>query len=59
MSQEGLVELERRHALLEKELREHRHRSGWNDLDLAGLKRKKLQIKHEIARLRRTQSSVG
>lgn len=57
MPHEGyLVELERRHAQLKKELREDRHRSGWNDLDLAGLRRKKLWIKDEIARLRKAQS---
>ncbi len=53
MSPEGyLVYLERRHADLEKELSQERHRSGYNDLELAMLRRKKLQSKDEMARVR-------
>ncbi len=53
MSPEGyLVELERRHEELEKELSQERHRSGYNDLELAAVRRKKLQIKDEMARMR-------
>ncbi len=53
MSPEGyLVELEHRHADLEKELSQERHRSRYNDLELAGIRRKKLRIKDEMARVR-------
>ncbi len=53
MSLEGyLVDLERRHADLEKELSQERHRTGYNDLELAMLRQKKLQVKDEMARVR-------
>ncbi len=57
MSQEGyLVALERQHEQLKKELSKERNRSPWNDLELAAIKRKKLQIKDEIAAARREQA---
>ncbi len=53
MSPEGyLVDLERRHAELEKDLSQERHRTGYNDLELAMLRRKKLKVKDEMARVR-------
>ncbi len=58
MSQEGyLVALERQHEQLKKELSQERNRSPWNDLELAAIKRKKLQIKDEIAAARRAQAT--
>lgn len=50
--QTDLVELERRHKALEKEIeQELRHRRD-NDAKLHELKRKKLRLKDEIVRVR-------
>jgi len=46
-----LAELERRHQMLEKELEEAQAHPGADSLELAELKRKKLLVKDEIARL--------
>lgn len=46
-----LAELERRHQMLEKELEEALAHPGADSLELAELKRKKLLVKDEIARL--------
>ena len=46
-----LAELERRHQMLEKELEEAQAHPGSDSLELAELKRKKLLVKDEIARL--------
>lgn len=52
MSQiEHLAELERRHADLERRLEETTHHPSADSLELAKLKRKKLHLKDEIARL--------
>ena len=50
--QSHLAELERRHQALEKELAEALAHPSANDLEIAQLKRRKLQVKDEIARLR-------
>ena len=50
--QSHLAELERRHQALEKEIEKEGVQPGHDDLRLAELKRKKLQLKDEIERLR-------
>jgi hypothetical protein len=50
--QSHLAELERRHQALEKEIEKEVVQPGHDDLKLAELKRKKLQLKDEIERLR-------
>ncbi|MEZ5788319.1 MAG: DUF465 domain-containing protein [Xanthobacteraceae bacterium] len=53
----GLAELEQKHRMLEAELSEMLQHPSVDDLELAQLKRRKLQVKDAIARLRQ-QSSV-
>ena len=50
--QTHLAELERRHQALEAEISEARAHPSTDDLTLVELKRRKLQVKDEIARLR-------
>jgi hypothetical protein len=50
--QSHLAELERRHQALEKEIEKEVVQPGSDDLRLAELKRRKLQLKDEIERLR-------
>jgi hypothetical protein len=52
-----IAELELRHRALEAEIAEARAHPSTDELQLAELKRRKLQLKDEIARLRH-QSSV-
>ena len=47
-----LAELERRHRALEREISEALTHPATDDLELAELKRRKLHVKDEIARLR-------
>jgi len=47
-----LAELERRHQALERELEDALAHPGTDQLELTELKRRKLQLKDEIARLR-------
>ena len=47
-----LAELERRHQALETEINEALNHPSTDDLEIAQLKRKKLHVKDEIARLR-------
>jgi hypothetical protein len=47
-----LAELERRHQALEREIEEALHHPGVDTLTLTELKRKKLVLKDEIARLK-------
>jgi hypothetical protein len=47
-----LAELERRHQALEQEIVEAMTHPSMDDLEIAQLKRKKLHVKDEIARLR-------
>jgi hypothetical protein len=51
-----LAELERRHQSLEEELNEALAHPSTDDLRIAELKRRKLQVKDEIARLRQDAS---
>jgi len=50
--QAHLAELERRHQALENEINDALAHPSTDDLKLAELKRRKLQVKDEIARLR-------
>ena len=54
--QSHLAELERRHRALEDELSEALQHPSVDDTTIAELKRRKLQVKDEIARL---QNEVG
>jgi hypothetical protein len=51
-----LVELERRHAALEREIEEAMLRPGIDTLQVSEMKRRKLQIKDEIERLRTSET---
>ncbi|MGH9811062.1 MAG: YdcH family protein [Terriglobia bacterium] len=51
-----LAELERRHQALEDEINEAQAHPSTDDLTLAELKRRKLLVKDEIARLRQDAS---
>ena len=51
-----LAELERRHQALEQEINEALTHPSTDDLTVAELKRRKLHVKDEIARLRQDVS---
>jgi hypothetical protein len=53
-----LVELEKRHRALEDELAEALTHPSADGLKIAELKRRKLQVKDEIARLQHQEASV-
>ena len=55
-TQAHLAELERRHRALEEEINEALAHPSADDLKIAELKRRKLQLKDEIARLRQDAS---
>jgi hypothetical protein len=54
--QAHLAELEKRHRALEEEINEALAHPATDDLRIAELKRRKLQVKDEIARLRQDVS---
>lgn len=54
--QSHLAELERRHEALEQEITDAIAHPATDDLKIVELKRKKLQVKDEIARLRQSES---
>ena len=54
----NLVELEQRHQALENEISEALMHPSSDGLMIAELKRRKLQLKDEIARLRQDGASV-
>jgi hypothetical protein len=56
--QNHLSELERKHRALEREIQDSLSRPAADDIRLAELKRRKLQLKDEIARLRSSDSAV-
>ena len=56
--QSHLAELEKRHQALEDEINECLTHPASDDLKLLELKRRKLQLKDEISRLRQTRVSV-
>ncbi len=51
-----LAELERRHQSLKREIAEAQAHPGNDEMEIATLKRRKLHIKDEIARLKQSQS---
>ena len=51
-----LAELERRHQALKREIEEAMSHPGFDELEVAALKRRKLQIKDEIAQLKHDQT---
>jgi hypothetical protein len=53
-----LAELERRHEALKREIHEAQSHPGYDELEIAALKRRKLQIKDEIAQLRHDQQVI-
>jgi hypothetical protein len=55
--QAHLVELEKRHQALEQEINEAQMHPSVDNLKIAELKRRKLQVKDEIARLRQDASA--
>lgn len=55
--QSHLSELERRHQVLENQIAEAQAHPSTDDTTLAELKRKKLQVKDEITRLRQGEES--
>jgi hypothetical protein len=54
--QSHLAELEKRHQALEAEISECLTHPATDDLTIVELKRRKLQVKEEIERLRLTES---
>ena len=56
--QPNLAELERRHRALEDEIAEALTHPSSDGLKIAELKRRKLQVKDEIERLRGARSSL-
>jgi hypothetical protein len=54
--QSHLAELEKRHQALEQEINDCLAHPASDDLQIAELKRRKLQVKDEIVRLRQTHS---
>jgi hypothetical protein len=55
--QSHLVELEKRHQALEQEINEAMAHPATDDLKLAELKRRKLQVKDEISRLKHAENT--
>jgi hypothetical protein len=56
--QSHLAELERRHRALEDEITDALAHPSTDDLTIAELKRRKLQVKDEIARLKNAASQT-
>jgi hypothetical protein len=56
MSMQSLADLEQRHRALEDEIKEVLAHPAADDLRIAELKRRKLHLKDEIARLRQSDS---
>ena len=53
--QSHLAELERKHQALEREIQDAMSHPGTDDLKLAELKRRKLQLKDKIEKLRHSE----
>jgi len=47
-----LAELERRHEALKREIEEAQTHPGFDELEVASLKKRKLHVKDEIAKLK-------
>jgi hypothetical protein len=56
--QTNLSELERRHQALEREIQDAMSHPSSDDLKVAELKRRKLQLKDEITKLRTSDARV-
>lgn len=56
--QNHVTELERKHRALEREIQDALNRPSLDDTRLAELKRKKLQLKDEITRLKSSDPTV-
>lgn len=56
--QNHLAELERKHRALEREIQDALNHPSMDDTRLVELKRRKLQLKDEITKLRDTHSTV-
>ncbi len=56
MAMQSLVELEAKHQALEAEIDEALSHPSTDDTRIAELKRRKLQVKDEIARLKQSES---
>ena len=56
-TQSPLAELEQRHRMLEAEIADAQQHPSTDDFKLAELKRRKLQVKDEIARLKMHESA--
>lgn len=52
-----VTELERKHQALERQIQDALNHSSTDDTTLAELKRKKLQLKDEIVRLKETSGA--
>jgi len=58
MTSEGhIAALERRHQELDKQIQEEMAHASYDDLRVAALKRKKLEVKDELTRNHRTQAA--
>lgn len=53
-----LAELERRHEALKREIQEAQTHPGFDELEIIALKRRKLHIKDEIAKLKHDTGSA-
>lgn len=53
-----LAELERRHEALKREIEEAQSHPGFDDLEITTLKRRKLHIKDEIAKLKQDDETL-
>jgi hypothetical protein len=53
-----LAELERRHEALKREIHEAQSHPGFDEMEVTALKRRKLQIKDQIAKLRHEQETM-
>lgn len=56
--QNHLTELERKHQALEREIQDTLNKPALDDMRLAQLKRKKLQLKDQITRLRGSDTGM-
>jgi hypothetical protein len=53
-----LAELERRHEALKREIQEAQTHPGFDELEVAALKKRKLHIKDEIAKLNKETATT-
>jgi hypothetical protein len=53
-----LAELERRHEALKREIQEVQSHPGFDDVEITALKRRKLHIKDEIAKLKHDKETM-